>query len=139
VGRVRPESMGAAKAMGVDTVLDYRQPIPARLLGTFDVVFDTHGSLSVKDERRAVKKGGVILDINPSPAKMARIFLSPGHHFVMARQDQETLHNVVNLASKGKLKMSVGRVVRLADGIDLLQELEAGLSINGKGVIVMGS
>lgn len=139
VGRVRPASMDAARAMGVDTVLDYEQPIPEHLLGAFDVVFDTHGSLPVKDQQRAVKKTGVILDINPSPAKMARIFLSRAHHFVMAKQDHATLQHVVDLASDGKLRLSVGSVARLSEGIDLIYELEEGRRINGKGMIVMES
>lgn len=137
VGRVRAGSMSAAKVLGVDTVLDYKQPIPSNLMGTFDVVFDTHGSLPASDERRLTKRGGVILDINPSPAKMVRIVLSRNRNFVMGKQDEATLREVADLASKGKLKLSVGRVVQLSEGIDLIQELEAGSRISGKGLIVM--
>lgn len=137
VGRVRADSMEAAKAIGVDTVLDYEQPIPLHLLGMFDVVFDTHGSLSVVDERRLAKRGGIILDINPSPAKMIRTFLSHSRKFVLGKQDEATMQEVVKLASQGKLKLSIGRVVPLSEGIGLIQQLEAGTRINGKGVIVM--
>ncbi|OOG59935.1 hypothetical protein B0E48_03930 [Rhodanobacter sp. C03] len=137
VGRVRAESMSAAKAIGADAVLDYRQSLPGNLMGTFDVVFDTHGSLPANDERRLAKRGGVILDISPSPTKMMRVVLSRSRHFVMGKQDEATLREVAGLASKGKLKLSVGRVVRLSEAIDLIRELEAGRRINGKGLIAI--
>lgn len=139
VGRVGADSMNAAKAIGVDTVLDYRQDIPGNLLGKFDVVFDTHGSLAIKDERRLAKRGGVILDINPSPAKLLRILLSRSRKFVMGKQDEATLRELVDLASMGKLKISIGRIVQLDEGIDLIRELESGGRIQGKGLIVMGA
>lgn len=136
-GRVRAESMGAAKAIGVDVVLDYKQPIPSDFMGKFDVVLDTHGSLPVSEERRLAKRGGVILDISPSPTKMVGILLSRNHHLVIGKQDEATLREVAELAGKGKLKLSVGRVVRLSEGIDLIRALEAGGRIDGKGLIAM--
>ncbi|GGA39376.1 NAD(P)-dependent alcohol dehydrogenase [Dyella nitratireducens] len=137
VGRVNAESMIGAKAIGVDAVLDYTQTIPDDLQGNFDAVFDTHGSLPPRDERRLLKRGGVILDINPSPAKMVRILLSSSRKFVMGKQDEATMREVVDLASKGILKLSVGRAVRLHEGIELIRHLESGSRINGKGLIVM--
>jgi NADPH:quinone reductase-like Zn-dependent oxidoreductase len=137
VGRVRAESMSIAKAAGVDTVLDYKKPISSDLMGKFDVVFDTHGSLPASEERRLAKRGGVILDISPSPSKMVRIVLSRSRHFVMGKQEEATLREVAEFASRGKLKLSVGRVVRLSEGIDLIHELEAGNRISSKGLIAM--
>ncbi|KGB98538.1 NAD(P)-dependent alcohol dehydrogenase [Burkholderia cepacia] len=137
VGRVRADSMNAAKAMGVDTVLDYGQPIQSHLMGKFDVVFDTHGGLPVAEERRLAKRGGTILDISPSSTKMLRIVLSRNHHFVMGKQNEATLREVAELARNGKLKLSIGRVVRLNEGIDLIRALETGSRIDGKGLIAM--
>lgn len=139
VGRVRADLMNEARTIGVDTVLDYRQPIPDNLMGRFDVVFDTHGSLPASDESGLARRGGTILDISPSPAKMVRIFLSRNRHFVMGKQVEATMRAVADLASKGKLKLSVGRMVRLSEGIDLIKALEAGSRINGKGLIVVES
>lgn len=135
-GRVAGDSMDAAKAVGVDAALDYRQPIPRGLFGKFDVVFDTHGGLTLKEGGKLAKPGGVILDINPSPSKMLRIFLSRSRRFVMGKQDEATMREVVALAGKGKLKISIGRSVSLDGAIDLLRELEAGGRIKGKGLIV---
>lgn len=136
-GRVAQDCMNAAKGLGMDAILDYRQPIPRDLSGTFDVVFDTHGSLTIKKGGELARPGGPILDINPSPSKMLRIFLSRSRKFVMGKQDEATMREVVALADKGKLKISIGRVVPLDGAIDLIKELEAGGRIKGKGLIVM--
>ncbi|PPC77569.1 alcohol dehydrogenase [Pokkaliibacter plantistimulans] len=136
VGRVRADAMNDASAIGVDTPLDYSEPIPTNIMGKFDVVFDTHGSLSASDESKLLKHRGIILDISPSTTKMIRILFSKRRHFVMGKQDEFTLQHVADYASKGNLKLSVGRIVRLVDGIDLIKTLEAGISIRGKGIIV---
>lgn len=136
-GRVASDSVSAAKSIGVDVVLDYRQPIPGDLSGTFDVVFDTHGSLTVKEGGELAKRGGVILDINPSPSKMLRIMLSRSRKFIMGKQDEATMREVVALVGSGKLKISIGRMVPLEGAIDLIRELEAGGRVKGKGLIVM--
>jgi NADPH:quinone reductase-like Zn-dependent oxidoreductase len=138
VGRVAADCMETASAIGVDRLLDYKQAIPD-LLGQFDVVFDTHGSLSLSEGRRLAKPGDLILDINPSPMKMVRIFLSRSRKFVMGKQDNPTMREVVELAGKGKLKIAVGRVVRLNEGISLIRDLERGARSKGKGLIVMGA
>lgn len=135
--RVAADSMAAARGIGADVVLDYRQPIPQSLSGCFDVVFDTHGSLTIDEGRKLAKSGGAILDINPSPSKMLRIFLSPVRKFVMAKQDEATMRAVLALASEGRLTISVGRKVPLNEGIDLIRALEAGERLSGKGLITM--
>jgi len=136
-GRVGTHSMNDARALGMDTVLDYTQPIPKTLAGKFDAVFDAHGGLTIGEEAMLAKRGGVILDINPSPAKMLRIVFSPSHKFVMGKQNAATLDEVGALASKGTVKIPIGRKVGLDEGIDLIRDLEAGRA-KSKSVIVMG-
>ncbi|MBB2830558.1 UNVERIFIED_ORG: NADPH:quinone reductase-like Zn-dependent oxidoreductase [Rhizobium esperanzae] len=63
-GRVAGDAADAAPGIGVDAVLDYRQPIPPEQYGKFDVVFDTHGRLTVREESKLTKPGGAILDIS---------------------------------------------------------------------------
>src|SRR5215472_15108628 len=77
----------------------------------------------------------MVLDINPSPAKMLRIVFSPSRKFVMGKQDTATLNEVGELASKGTMKIPIGRKVGLPDAIGLIKDLEAGIA-KGKGVIV---
>lgn len=138
-GRVGVDCMDAARVMGVDTVLDYTRPIPPALLESFDVVFDTHGGLTITEGRKLARAGGVVLHINPSPSKMLRIFFSCADKFVLSKQDADTMQNVATLASDGKLRISVGRAVPLAAGIALIRSLEAGERIRGKGLILMGT
>ncbi|ACE94828.1 UNVERIFIED_ORG: NADPH:quinone reductase-like Zn-dependent oxidoreductase [Rhizobium esperanzae] len=120
-------------------MLDYRQPIPPEQYGKFDVVFDTHGGLTVREESRLSKPGGVILDINSSFAKIVCIFLSRSRKFVMGKQDETTMREIVALAAQGKLKISIGRTVPLDGAIDLIQKMEGGERIKGKGLIVMNA
>ncbi|ARM16151.1 MULTISPECIES: NAD(P)-dependent alcohol dehydrogenase [Rhizobium] len=138
-GRVSGDAADAARGIGVDAVLDYRQQIPPEQYGKFDVVFDTHGGLTVREESKLSKPGGVILDINPSFAKIVRIFLSRSRKFVMGKQDEATMREIVALAAQGKLKISIGRTVPLDGAIDLIQETEGGERIKGKGLIVMNA
>jgi NADPH:quinone reductase-like Zn-dependent oxidoreductase len=49
--------------MGVDTVLDYRQPLPIDQNDSFDVVFDCNGSIASRDADRLLKRGGALVDI----------------------------------------------------------------------------
>ncbi|MCE9687344.1 NAD(P)-dependent alcohol dehydrogenase [Shewanella sp. AS16] len=137
VGRVRAELINDAKGIGMDIALDYTQPVPENLRGKFDVVFDTHGCLSIRDEGKLIRPGGMILNISPSLIKMVCTLFSRNRHFVVGKQDVATLRAVADLASKEKLKLSVGRKVRLNEGIDLIQGLEVGKRINGKGLIIM--
>jgi NADPH:quinone reductase-like Zn-dependent oxidoreductase len=129
--------MNDAWALGIDTVLDYTQAIPKTLAGKFDVVFDAHGGLSIGEEAMLAKRGGVILDINPSPTKMLRIVFSSSRKFVMGKQDAATLDEVGALASKGTVKIPIERKVGLDEGVDLIRDLEEGRA-KGKSVIVMG-
>ncbi|WP_372359662.1 NAD(P)-dependent alcohol dehydrogenase [Xanthomonas axonopodis] len=135
-GRVAADCMEAARGIGVDVVFDYKQPLPPHLFETFDVVFDTHGSLTIKEGNKLAKHSGFVLDINPSPAKMLLAFLSLKRIFVMGKQDEGTLREVAALAAKGALKLSVGRTAPLVGAIDLIRQLEAGERVKGKGLIV---
>ena len=138
-GRVAGDAADAARGIGVDAVLDYRQPIPPEQYGKFDVVFDTHGGLTVRKESRLSKPGGAILDINSSFAKIVRIFLSRSRKFVMGKQDEATMREVVALAAQGKLKISISRTVPLDRAIDLIRSLEGGERIAGKGFVVVSA
>jgi len=46
-GRVGPQSIAQAQSLGLSHALDYTKPLPPTLDGTFDVVFDANGSLSI--------------------------------------------------------------------------------------------
>src|SRR5262249_27048428 len=61
-----------AAEMGVTRILDYRTMDLAQLKRSFDVVFDTSGSMPPSSGMKLIKSGGVFLDIHPAPAKFLR-------------------------------------------------------------------
>jgi len=77
VGRVGPQSVARAQSLGLSLVLDYTRPLPPWLNGSFDVVFDANGSLTVKEGDRLIKRGGVIIDIVPTHGN--RLWDRPGY------------------------------------------------------------
>jgi len=136
-GRVGPGSLSEAAAIGIDPVLDYTRDIPAGLDKKFDIVFDCHGSLTPKQGDALAKRGGIIIDIVPTAYKFLRSLISRRHKFVFASPSIDILQKIVDLATSGKLPISIGRTARLDEGIALIGDLEAGRRTKGKAVIVM--
>jgi NADPH:quinone reductase-like Zn-dependent oxidoreductase len=136
-GRVGPSAMDDARAIGIDPVLDYAKEIPAELNNSFDIVFDTNGSLTPSQGDALLKRGGVVIDTNPSSAKFMKSLFSRRRKFVFGSPSTEILQKIVDLASSGKLPISIGRMVKLDEGIALIGDLESGRRTKGKAVIVM--
>jgi len=137
VGRVGPGALSDAKAIGIDTVLDYTQAIPVSLNHKFDIVFDCNGSLTPAEGDALINRSGVVVDTNPTSCKFMRSLYSLRHKFVIASQSTAILQEIAHLADTGKLGISIGRTVKLDEAIALITDLEAGRRTKGKGVIVM--
>jgi NADPH:quinone reductase-like Zn-dependent oxidoreductase len=136
-GRVGPGAVADAKAIGIDPVLDYTQEIPFVFGRRYDLVFDCNGSLSPAEGDTLINRGGVVVDINPTPYKFVRSLYSFRHKFVFGSQDTAILQEVADLAGSGKMDISIGRTARLDEAIALIGDLEAGFRCKGKAVIVM--
>ena len=136
-GRVGPSALSDTRAIGADTVLDYTKDIPADLNKSFDIVFDCSGSLTPGQGDALVKRGGVVIDINPAFFKFMRSLVSRHRKFVFASLGVENLQKIVDLAASGKLPISIGRTATLDQAIALISDLEAGRRTKGKAVIVM--
>jgi NADPH:quinone reductase-like Zn-dependent oxidoreductase len=136
-GRVGPGALAAAAALGVDPALDYTKDIPSGLANSFDIVFDCHGGLTPREGDMLVKRGGVVIDINPTAPKLMRSLFSRRRKFVIADPSVEILQTVADLAVAGKLRISIGRTAGLNEAIALIGDLETGARVNGKAVIVM--
>lgn len=130
-------SMAAATALGVDPVVDYAIGDHGALAGQFDVVFETSGGMPVKDALALLKRGGVLIDINPTPSKFLRSFLGGPIKFAWGKVKPDILAEIGRLAAEGKLRISIGRQVPLSGAIGLIKDLEGGQRIGGKGVVVM--
>jgi NADPH:quinone reductase-like Zn-dependent oxidoreductase len=134
-GRVGPKSIAQAQALGISPVLDYTNPLPESLSGEFDVVFDCNGSLSFKESKRLIKRGGMVLDTLPNGPKFFRSITSSWYKVVLGNPKAENLQEVVNLAAAQKLKVPVVKTISLAEAPPVLAALERGERLNGKVVI----
>ena len=135
-GRVSPRSTVEAQALGLDVVLDYTQPVPASLAGTFDVIFDVNGSLTPDLTEPLLNPAGIVVDINPTPEKMAAVQTSPHRHkLVFAEGTRANLETALHLAAKGDLRTPVTQARPFAEAIALITSLENGHRVSGKSVI----
>lgn len=135
VGRVGPQSVTQAQSLGLSVALDYTKPLPPTLDGTFDVVFDANGSLTVREGDRLIKRGGRIIDIVPTKTKFLKALVSRSRKLVFADVKAENLQHVVDLAAARTLAIPIARTISLADAPALLASLEQGKRLNGKAII----
>ncbi|MCC2033040.1 NADP-dependent oxidoreductase [Microbacterium allomyrinae] len=135
-GSCRPVDTEEARALGIDPIVRFDFD-PDSLTGGFDLVLDTAGTLSAKTAGTIVKRGGRILDINPTPAKFARAAV-PGEYRVMVAQAVTAdLEAVAEAAGQGALQVPIGRIVSLSEAITALTELEVShFPRNGKLIAV---
>jgi NADPH:quinone reductase-like Zn-dependent oxidoreductase len=125
-----------ALALGVQDIVDYRAFDPDKYRGRFDVVLDTHGSLSLSQCRRMLKRGGLALHIVPTPWKMVWSRLSSRHQTVFGAPTQQGMDRIVAAVDQGKITPAVGRVVTLSDAISAIVHLEKTGQPRGKLVVV---
>jgi NADPH:quinone reductase-like Zn-dependent oxidoreductase len=103
------------------------------------VVLDTVGSLPIATARSLVKPGGRIVDIVPSPLKLARSVLPGAYSVFMGRPEASDLAEVAEHAERGEVQLPIARTVPLAEAIAALTELESGRTpTRGKLVIALG-
>jgi len=134
-GRVGPQSIAQAQSLGLSHALDYTKPLPTTLDGTFDVVFDANGSLSIGEGDRLIKRGGKVFDIAPTKWKFLKALISRSRKVIIANVKAENLQPVVDLAAASKLAIPIVQTVSLAQAPALLASLEQGKRLNGKAVI----
>jgi len=135
-GSCRDTAAADAKALGISPVVDFGFD-PVRLKGQFDLVIDTAGTMPVKDARTLLKPGGRIVDLNPSPAKMARSVFSRDFKPLIAKYTPEALETVSDAAAQGKLSIPVARTVPLTQAVDALTELERTRTPKGGKLVIV--
>jgi NADPH:quinone reductase-like Zn-dependent oxidoreductase len=134
-GSCRPTAAREARGLGVDPVVAFDFD-PAPLAGRFDLVLDTAGTLPPKAARTLLRPGGHIVDINPTPAKLAKSALPGPFQVLIAQPVTEDLEAVARAAGEGALRLPIARTAPLAEAIDALTELEVhGTPKGGKVVI----
>ena len=125
-----------ALALGVREVVDYRAFNANTYRGRFDVVFDTHGALSLRQCGAMLKRGGVALHIVPTPLKMIWSTLSSSHQTIFGQLTPQSLAGIVEAVQQGKLAPTIGRTVPLSEAIPAIIELEKTGLPSGKLVVI---
>ncbi len=125
-----------ALALGVQEAFDYRNFDANACRGRFDVVFDTHGALSLGQCSTLLRRGGVALHIVPTPLKVIWSLLSPRHKTIFAQLTPQSMAAITAAVEQGTLTPAIGRTVTLPDAIPALIELENAKAPPGKLVVI---
>jgi NADPH:quinone reductase-like Zn-dependent oxidoreductase len=136
-GSCSADAMQRAQALGVDPVFDYRRTDLSTLSDRFDVVYDTAAVLPTIVGLGLTHRGGVFLDINPTPMKFLRSILNRRLKPIICTVRAEILDGLARAAGQGKLRLPVAETVLLKDAIPLLAALEGGRKIKGKALVGM--
>jgi NADPH:quinone reductase-like Zn-dependent oxidoreductase len=115
---------------------DYRAFNANTYRGRFDVVFDTHGGLSLGQCDAMLKPGGLALHIVPTHIKMIRSMFSSRHQTVFAQLTPQSMAGIVEAVDQGKLVAAIGRTVPLSEAIPAVIELEKSSLPQGKLMII---
>lgn len=103
----------------------------------FDVVYDTSATMPVSEGVALLRRGGVLLDLNPSPAKLMRALVDWRLKLVIGSPRAKILDRVSEAAAEQRFRIPVGETVPLSRAIQLITELEAGRKLGGKGLVAM--
>lgn len=136
VGRVGPAAVALGPSIGLSRTLDYTKDVPRDLDGSFDVVFDTQGSLTPEQQARLAGATGRIADLEPSARKFMLALVSRRRGIVFADLKASNLQEVVDLAARGQLELPIARVCSLQEAPQALSSLEHGSRPIGKLVIL---
>jgi len=138
-GSCSPADMSTARRLGVQEAFDYRFPMAVKLQQSFDVVFDTAGTLPVGQGLGMLRPGcGVFLDINFfTPARILRGLFSRRYKTLMGTQSVPVLEAVAAASAAGVLQIEVDRTAPLANAIQLITDVEQGRKGKGRAVIMI--
>ena len=125
-----------ALALGVREVVDYRGFNVDTYRGRFDVLFDTHGALLLRQCGAMLKRGGVALHLVPTPLKLVWSMFSPQHQTIFAQVTPQSLAGIVEAVEQGKLAPTICRTVPLSEAIPAIIELEKTSLPSGKLVVI---
>lgn len=136
-GTCSTASASAAMAEGVLPVIAYGNKRAFAKAGKFDVVFDTLGTLPLSQGLALLKRGGIFVDINPTPGRIVRGLMSGRYRLAFATQGEPHLPDIAELAGKGILRPTIGLEVPFGESLKAIATAETGPRVPGKVVIMM--
>ncbi|MFF3308014.1 NADP-dependent oxidoreductase [Streptomyces sp. NPDC002952] len=146
------------RALGADTVIDYRSQDFEQLLTGYDLVLDSLGGETLEKSLRVLKPGGKAIEIAgpPEPTFAREAGLNPllrlgvaalsrkirkqakklgvTYEFMLMRASGDQLRQITTLIDQGVVRPVVGKVVGFDQTPQALQSLSQG-GIRGKAVI----
>jgi NADPH:quinone reductase-like Zn-dependent oxidoreductase len=136
-GSCSADAIPRAQAQGVNPVLDYRRTDLSTLSDRFDAVYDTAATMPTAVGLGLARKGGVFLDIDPTPVKFLSSVFNRRLKPIICTARADILDGLAHAAGAGKLRLPVAEIVPLKDAIPLLTALEKGRKISGKALVGM--
>jgi NADPH:quinone reductase-like Zn-dependent oxidoreductase len=134
-GTANQTSLENARAAGVETALDYRDPELWRGLAPFDLIFDTVGTLDVGFGLSRLAPRGAFVDINPSFRRILRGVWSRGYKLAFATMATSRHAEIADLAQQGVLRTTIGMEANLSNAIATITAVESGRRPPGRVVI----
>lgn len=134
-GTASREALTQVKALGVTTVLDYRDLDFASLGRRFDVVLDASTTMPVATGMKLVYKDGKFLDLEPGPAKFIRAIFDKRLKPIICSPRPDLMASLAELAATGKLSLPVSEVTTLSDAVAAITRIECGAGPRGKTLI----
>lgn len=136
-GSCGPASLASVRSAGVDPAFTYADKASFASNEPYDAVFDTLGTLSVSDGLALLKPKGRFVDINPTPGRMLRGFVSGRYRMVFATAGFKNLQELAGLANEGKLRSSIGLEAPFTDALATIRNAELGPRPPGRIVLLM--
>ncbi|PBJ03471.1 Quinone oxidoreductase 1 [Pseudomonas ogarae] len=136
-GSCSEQTLERARRLGVDTVYDYQKTDLSHLPERFDVVYDTAATMPLSLGFSLLRKGGVLLDLNPSPGKFIRALFDKRLKPVICTPRPDVLDTLAQAAQNGSFRLPVAEVVPLGDAIQLIAAIEGGRKLRGKALVAM--
>jgi len=136
-GSCSADDMDRARRLGVQKVFDYRTTDVSKIGERFDVVYDTAATMTMAQGLGMLRKGGVFLDLNPSPGKFIGALFNRRLKPVVCTPTAEMLDSLAQAARDENFRLPIGEIVPLSEAIALITTLEAGRKVRGKSLVAM--
>lgn len=84
-----------------------------------------------------LRKGGVFLDLNPSPGKFIRSIFNRRLKPIVCTPRPDILDRLARAAREGQFRLPIAEIVPLSEAVQLITALETGRKRGGKGLVGM--